>query len=211
MFRHRRGDVNSIWRRLGAVVLLGYSVLAGAADKPPGCPKDDCVTRGPSPYPHIVIGRLIRVGTDEEMRQLYRWAKPGVWKDFPDDEADYLERNRVLLLPLDAKGTPAMVHMSHEEFRRVTFRVGDLVRYTPRMAGSPGGEGRSIYSSLAGCIAILCRAEDAACAERYRTGVFRRSDGVQVDPKHGKPVMGGIVIDPLSLLPKTAEATAARH
>lgn len=208
---YRRKDIFSVGRWIGVLVLLGYSMLATAAGHPPACLVGDCAIRSASAYEHIVIGRLIRVGNDDEMRQLYRWAKSGVWKNFPDDEANYLERNRVLFLPADAKGTPVMLHMSHEEFRRVTFQEGDLVRYTPRVAGSQSSEGPSIYSNLAGCIAILCRAEDKVCAERYRTGVFRRSDGVQVDLKRGKPLAGGFLIDPLSLLPKTTETMSSKQ
>lgn len=196
-------------RQWAVALCLGWSMAAvTAADRPPGCSRGECGLRQAAAYGHIVVGHLLRVATDDEMRKLYRWAKGGAWKGFADDETDYIQRNRVFLLPADAKGTPVMVHMSHEEYRRVPFHEGDLVRYTPRMAGHEGAD-QSIYSTLAGCIAILCRAGDKACSERYRPGVFRRADGIQLDFNTEKPVAGGIVIDPLSLLPKTSSDTVS--
>jgi hypothetical protein len=173
-----------------------------ADSSPPGCKMGDCGIQKAVPYWHIVVAQLAHVATDDEMRKIYRWGKSGPWKNFPDDEADYIARNRVFTLPADSKGTPLMLHMSHEEYRRVAFHEGDLVRYTPRMAGHEGGPAPSIYSSLSGCIMVLCRADDKVCAERYRTGVFRFSDGVQIDSKTQEVVPGGVTIDQLSLLPK---------
>jgi len=181
-------------------------LLAGSS--PPGCRVGDCGIQEAAPYKHIVVARLNHVATDDEMRKIYRWGKSGSWKDFSDDEADYVARNRVFILPADRKGTPLMLHMSHEEYRRVTFNEGDLVRYTPRMAGYQGGETipASIYSTLAGCIMVLCRAEDKACAEQYQIGVFRHRDGVQIDPRTQEVIAGGVTIDQLSLLPVSPKA-----
>lgn len=173
-----------------------------AAGGPPGCERGDCGILQAASYEHIVVGRIRHVATDDEMRRLYRWAKAGPWKDFADDEADYIKRNRVFVLPADAQDTPVMLHMSHEEYGRLTFHAGDLVRYTPRMAGH-AGDGPSIYSALAGCIAVLCRAADTACVGQYRSGVYRRSDGALLDFSSGQVIPGGITIDPLSLLPQT--------
>jgi hypothetical protein len=52
-----------------------------------------------------------------------------------DDEAKCLDRNRLLVLPVDDRGQQ-VVHMSRDEFQRVTFQEGDLVRYTLRMVGN---------------------------------------------------------------------------
>lgn len=194
------------WKRNArALWLLLPFATAMAAGRPPGCERGDCGIRQPAAYEHIVIGHLRHVATDAEMSKLHRWARNGPWKELADDEADYLKRNRVFLMTADERGTPVMLHMSHEEYRRVTFHPGDLVRYTPRMAGHDGSD-QGIYSILAGCMAILCRSEDSACMERYRPGTFRRTDGLQLDFESGRATAGGIVIDPLSLLPKNGNA-----
>jgi hypothetical protein len=199
--------------RAWAVFLTGLCAASVAGASPPGCKVGDCGLRQAAPFAHIVVARLSHVVTDDAMRRLYRWGKAGVWKHLPDDEADYLARNRVLVLPADDKGTPLMLHMSHEEYRRLVFHEGDLVRYTPRLAGlpHPSGPAPSIYSTLSGCIMVLCRAEDSACAAHYRTGVFRHADGVQIDPRTQQPLPGGVTIDPLSLLPKPAPAKAPNN
>lgn len=194
----------------GAIASLLCAGIALAADAPPGCDAADCGIRRAAAYPHLVIGRLVRVASEAEMRALYRWARAGAWKGFGDSEADYLERNRLLILPADDAGTPVWLHMSHEEYRRVTFQSGDLLRYTPRTAGGSDAA-PSIYSALAGCIAILCRAEDRACAQQYRAGVFRRADGVQIDFVTEAPLPAGVTIDPLSLLPRGASAGVSQQ
>lgn len=175
---------------------------------PPGCTVGDCGLRTASAYEYLVIARVGRIATDEEMRRLYGWAKPRIWRDFQDDEADYLRRNRLFVLPADRAGAPVMVHMSHEEFRRVGFEPGDLVRYIPHVRGAHPGADESLYSDLAGCIAVLCRASDPACASQYRTGVFRRADGVELVFRTQQPKPGGVVVDPVSLLPQSKGAGA---
>lgn len=195
-----------------AVWLLSICLASTSHAVPLGCKSGNCgLNQGP--YPNIVVGRLAHIASDDEMHAVYRWAKQGVWQQLADDEADYLDRNRLFVLPVDDHGQPVLVHMSHDEYRRVTFQEGDLVRYTPRMAGNDGAApgNKSIYSSLAGCIAILCRAADQKCQQQYRSGVYRRSDGVQLDARTDKPVKGGITIDPISLLPKSESATNPNH
>jgi hypothetical protein len=205
--------MRGLWSGIARAMLLLSVCLASASHAAPlGCKSGNCgLSEGA--YPNIVVGRLDHIASDDEMHAVYRWAKQGVWKQLLDDEADYLERNRLFVLPADERGQQVLVHMSHDEFRRVTFQEGDLVRYTPRMAGNDGATPgtKSIYSSLAGCIAILCRAEDQKCQQQYRPGVYRRGDGVQLDARTDKPVKGGIAIDPISLLPKSESATNPNH
>ncbi|MDY0013663.1 MAG: hypothetical protein RBS40_12315 [Rhodocyclaceae bacterium] len=182
---------------------FGQATASPSPEHPPGCAIDTCGLRQSTGYEHLIIGPLAGIATNEEMSRLFQWAKPRIWRDFQEDEADYLRRNRLFILPADEAGTPVMVHMSHEEFRRVSFEPGDLVRYIPHIRGAHPGVDESLYSDLAGCIAVLCRASDQACISRYRTGVFRRTDGIQIDFKTGRPQPGGVVIDPVSLLPSS--------
>jgi hypothetical protein len=190
--------------------LYAVMLLANAGETlPPGCP-GDCGLGEVAPYKYIIIGRPLKILNEEEMRRLYRWAKTSVWKDFPDDEADYLARNRVILMPTGVAGKEMLVHMSLVEYQSSVFGTSELVRYTPRMLPETFDEnGRSIHSDLAGCVAVLCSAGDVACAARYHPGVFRRSDGVQMDLQTAVPKNDGIVIDPVSMLPLASE-TAAR-
>jgi hypothetical protein len=182
-----------------------------AESTPPGCSAGDCGLDEIAPYKYIIIGHPLKILDEEEMRRLYRWAKTGVWKDFLDDEADYLARNRVLLMPTDIAGKEILVHMSMVEFQSSVFGTNDLVRYTPRMLPETYDEnGRSIHSDLAGCVAVLCSAGDKACAVLYRPGVFRRSDGIQMDLQTAAPKADGIVIDPVSMQPITDAASSGQ-
>ena len=83
-------------------------------------------------------------------------------------------------------------------------RPGDLIRYSPHRGSyeiPPADPVERAYWSIDGCIAVVCRAEDKACFDRYRQGVFRTSDGVQLSPYTFKPLKHAAAIDPDSLLP----------
>jgi hypothetical protein len=198
-------------RWLCGFFLYAVALLATAGETPPGCPTGNCGLDEIAPYKYIIIGRPLRILDEEEMRRLYRWAKAGVWKDFADDEADYLARNRVLLMPTGITGKEVLVHMSLVEYQSSVFGTNELVRYTPRMLPETFDEnGRSIHSALAGCVAVLCGAGDMVCVARYHSGVFRRSDGAQMDLQTAAPRKDGIVIDPVSMLPLTSDTASPK-
>jgi hypothetical protein len=190
----------------GAILLVFCTVLwmdiAHADETPPGCPAGDCglSESGARPFDAIVLGAPKKVLTLDEMRALYRWAKPRVWRDFPDDEADYLDRNRVVLLPTGAPGKDVLVHMARSDYFPEAYRPGALVRYTPRaMPDTYTPDGRPAHSALAGCVALVCGAGDAACLAEYPTGMFRFNDGIELDPRTKTPLPNGRRIDPVSL------------
>lgn len=205
-------------RIIGRIMLAAFALLAAtnsfAASKPPGCPRGDCGIRNAKPYPHIVIGRLLVVLSDAEMRRLYHWAKANkTWAAFPDSEQNYLERNRVLLISAGKNVSPTLVHMSHEEYRRAPNQIGDYVRYRPRnraaMTQPATPEHEAMFSMLAGCVATLCSPEDSACQKHYPEGMFQAADGVQVSIATGKPLRDGVTIDTMSMLRKAAEPAKA--
>jgi hypothetical protein len=188
-----------------AALFLLLPCLGGAEERiPPGCPVDsgDCglAESGLEPYNVILIGHPLKTLDDDEMRALYRWAKTRMWKDFPDDEADYLERNRVMLMPTGAPGQYVFVHLAKVSHDPEFFIPASLIRYTPRaMPESYTPDGRPIHSVLAGCIAVLCTAGDEACFREYPRGMFRFNDGVELDPANKKVLPHGRIVDPVSL------------
>ncbi|MDR2031681.1 MAG: hypothetical protein LBP86_05390, partial [Azoarcus sp.] len=195
-----------IARRLLAALLL-LPTCTGAAQaggRPPGCPEGsgDCglAESGLTPYNAILIGQPLGTLDDDEMRALYRWAKTRMWKDFPDDEADYLERNRVLLMPTGAPGQYVFVHFARLDHEPRFHTPASLLRYTPRaLPDSFYPDGRPIHSALAGCVAVLCVAGDVPCFGDYLRGRFRFNDGLELDPLAGTPLPNGRRIDPVSL------------
>ncbi|MDR0715872.1 MAG: hypothetical protein LBF50_00440 [Azoarcus sp.] len=185
-------------------LLLPCLGAARAEDIPPNCPagSGDCglAESGLDPYNVILIGHPLKTLDDNEMRALYKWAKARMWKDFPDNEADYLDRNRVMLMPTSAPGKYVFIHLAKVSHDPEFFVPASLIRYTPRaMPESYYPDGRPIHSVLAGCIAVLCTAGDAACFREYPTGMFRFNDGVELDPATKKPLPGGRIVDPVSL------------
>jgi hypothetical protein len=204
-----RPRIPNLFIALGALL---FAVAAPAADRaahdsPPACPVGDCGIAGIQPYDAIVVGHPRKVLSDDEMRALYQWARTRTWRDFADSEADYLERNRVVLLPTGVEGKDVLVHMARVDYDAASYVAGALIRYTPRsMPDTYYPDGRPIHSSLAGCVALLCAADDAACLKEYPRGLFRRQDGVELDPRdetHKTPLAHGRVIDPVSMRVKT--------
>ncbi|GHT87344.1 hypothetical protein AGMMS49543_23140 [Betaproteobacteria bacterium] len=201
----------SVLSALLAAILATHSLFAIAEDDTNGiasvCPAGDCSisASGLKPYDAIVIGHPLKVLSQDEMRVLYRWAKQGAWKDFTDSETDYLERNRVVLLPTGAESKAVLVHMATPDYDDEAYVSGALIRYTPRaMPESYYPDGRPIHSVLAGCVGLVCSAGDNACFKEYPQGMFRFNDGIELDPITKKPFDGGHVIDPVSMREKVA-------
>jgi hypothetical protein len=186
-------------------VLFPAPLRAAAADGvPPACPVDssDCglAAAGLAPYDAILIGQPLKILSTDEMRALYRWAKARAWKDFPDSESDYLERNRVMLMPTGAPGQYVFVHFASVDHEPTFHTPAALMRYTPRsMPESYYPDGRPIHSALAGCVAVLCVAGDDACFGEYLRGMFRFNDGVELDPLAKTPLPNARIVDPVSL------------
>ncbi|MDR2259798.1 MAG: hypothetical protein LBE06_02465 [Azoarcus sp.] len=203
---------NAMLPRLLLVLSLLLPCLDAARAEenvPPGCPKGsgDCglSASGLEPFDAIVVGHPLKILSDDEMRALYRWAKTRMWKDFPDDEADYLARNRVMLLPVDAAGRAVLVHMAVTDYIPEVYLPGALIRYTPRaMPETYYPDGRPVHSVLAGCAGVMCTAGDAACPGDYPRGMFRFNDGVELDPRTRKPLAHGRHIDPISMRERAA-------
>lgn len=183
------------------------SIKISSSRSPPGCPVGDCGLRSSSAYTDLVIGVLQHVYTDDEMRKLYRWGKTSnVWRDFDDDMADFLARNRVLRINVGKSRTPFIFIVSRAEYDGAPPLPGDLVRYVP-LRPHHDAEGRkapSRFSVLSGCIAILCRTTDGPCFKNYEEGFFDKSTGVEINVRTGKAVPSGKVVDPITALPLKA-------
>lgn len=63
--------------------------------------------------------------------------------------------------------------------------------------------GHAALSFLVGCIQVLCRQSDFACAKRYRAGVYAVDTGIPVNVRRLKPLSGTPTIDPVTYVPKS--------
>ncbi len=185
--------------------LFGNFALADSM--PPICAANHCGLFSDGAYPNLVIGKLAHIGTDEEMKQVYQWAKShGYWQNLPNSADPYfhdLKLVTITLPPGQGNGTITVI-MQKEEFNSAPYVVGDLVRYSPHDAVHEAPKGSvdaiTLFHKLSGCVATLCRQGDATCAKSYQDGVFNTTQGIPVSLKTGQEV-DGTRINPLSLLP----------
>lgn len=199
---------------MGVLVLLVAGSWASMAfSSPMNCESDQCGLQVDGAYPDYVIGTLTHIGTDADMKRVFRWAKHhGYWKSLPTSAGPYLKRLQLMTIAPDSSRQAASitVFMPKREFEAAPYHVGALVRY--RSHGQDVDEPENpvalaFFKGLTGCIVTLCSREDKACRHRYKPGVYT-PEGHQVDPDTGEVMAGGVTIDTVSLLPESSEAKA---
>jgi hypothetical protein len=204
-----------------ALVLPGAFLIptSPALAEAPECTSEHCGLLADGAYGNLVIGRLVQVGTDAQMRRLYAWAKAhGYWKSLPSTPEPYLQDVKLIsiALPPSLAEQPVTVFMQADEYAVAPLPVGALVRYSPHGAkhaapANADADGLALYHGLTGCVAVLCGPHDSACANNFWQGVFTKAKGEPVNPHTGAPIVGGEAIDPVSLLPRPTKKTAKSH
>jgi hypothetical protein len=191
------------------LAILSFSMAAAASD-PFDCKQHRCGLPSDGAYTKLVVGTLTAVASKEQSLEVLQVTrKQGWWGDVPDgNEEEYL--NSVAIVAIKSTpSSPVTVMMTPQEFASAPLKPGDLVRYTPHLPGHerPQYEGPHAvqYYALTGCVAVLCNASDRACFKRYRPGIYRLSDGVEVWLDKDEPVPSGARVDPRSLLPVGSE------
>jgi len=181
-----------------------------------GCNTEErCGLPDDGPYPHLVLGTVAAVADAAEAEEIYHWARAqGYWSSLPEDPAAFVKAIQILSLELpSAGGTERMTFlMGRVHFDAIRIAPGDYVRYIPRESYPSGQETPmskktgepDAYRQLYGCIALLCRAEDLLCPARYRSGVYRPTDGAPLDPQTGTVLTQGTHVDPVTYLPVAA-------
>jgi len=171
------------------------------------CDERACAMPAEGSYPHLILGRFTAAASAAQGRTLFAdMRKRGRWQSLPDDPASFSRNLRPVSVRLPDRSMIAVL-MTQEEFGVMAPRPGDLVRYSPHRGSyemPPADPVERAYWSVDGCIAVVCRAEDKACFGRYRQGVFRTSDGMELSPYTFRPLDHAVAIDPDSLLPVDA-------
>lgn len=210
----------SVWPRccaafgavfVGAILLAGGTPLSASAAQLPDCNDGEkCGLMADGPYGSYVIGMLTHIGSDDDLRRVFRWAKQnGYWKLLPNNEESYIRRVKLVTIKYPGPISPleATVFMERSEFESAPYELGDFVRYTPHDGthDTPPDDREAyiLFHGLTGCVAVLCTKGDAACSARYQAGLFSKDTGQQIDPLTGQQKRQGIDIDPISLLPDT--------
>lgn len=207
VFRFDHGDRFARYALLSAFVLVVLAPFAGAADTSL-CSSSNCGLASDGAYPNLVVGRLARVGGESELRQVQGWAMShDYWQALPRDAAPYLRDIRLVTISVPANGgtQDVTLFMQEEEFTSAPLQVGDFVRYAPHDPAHevPKGDadGLALYHGLTGCVALLCRRDDADCVTRYRSGVYTATRGQPVNLASGVVAADGATIDPQTMLP----------
>ena len=197
---------NALWRVFS--LLLAILSPSWAFSSPFDCINQQCGLPVTEAYPHLVLGTVTSVATDSEVGQVYEWAREnGYWSEIPDDRERFIRTMRLVSVTIPGPDGPEdwTLIMGREHFSAIHIAPGDFVRYTPHQTQLAAGQfddpAEAAYWNLYGCIAVLCRAEDAACPARYRPGVFNRDNGVQLDLHSGAPLIGGTRIETGTYLP----------
>lgn len=188
------------------VALCALAAAPTASASPFDCDSDSCGILDEGAYPHLVIGTIDALATPDQAASLLGEARRrGLWSDMPGSP----EAFGAGVLPVSiavAPGRSITMLVGRDELDAVDFKPGDVVRYAPaRWRHEPEVTAGPLapYWRLIGCLAALCRAEDADCAPRHRPGLYRRADGVELN-RSGEPLADGARIDPVTLLPLPA-------
>lgn len=208
-------DIRKPWRGRRASDLLAMLFLASSSlDVGPAlatepfrpCLAEECGTPRQGAFSHFVIGRVAAVATPAQAAQQFdRMRQAGGWHNLPDDPHAFFAAIQPIVI--DAGKRKFLLNTSQAEMHAVPLAEGDLVRYSPHIGDyekPPEDPIAATYFHVDGCIAVLCRAGDDACAARYATGVFATGTGRQLDALNltRAPLPGGMAIDTTSMLPK---------
>ncbi len=183
-----------------AAFVWGICPVTGFAE----CSAPRCDLAADGAYTNVVIGTLVHVGTDAELKHVFHWARAhDYWQSLPDSFSPYLHDVKLVTISPSDQRAPMKVFMARSEYEAAPLVVGDLVRYKPHdgTREAPAEPmAKRLFHGLTGCVATLCSQADASCQSRYRRGVFTPG-GRQVNRKTGNLLADGIRIDPVSLQP----------
>jgi len=193
--------------RAVALIFFGFIPQINAASF--DCSKEQCGLHSKDYYPHFVVGTAKGIATDAQAGSVYRWARNrGYWSAIPDDANRFVKFVKLISIETQGETEPEnfTLLMGLDEYEASPIMPGDLVRYTPHQLTEPVSPiyddvAARTYWDLFGCIAVLCRADDKHCPDRYVQGVYRVTDGIRLSARTGKPLLSDIRIDTGTYLP----------
>ncbi|MHB8921605.1 MAG: hypothetical protein ACYC3N_11345 [Halothiobacillus sp.] len=199
-----------------AASLCAFYALPAVA-QPFDCMHHQCGLLAHESTPDIVVGVVESVATPEQMMSVFHWARAhGYWQKVPANAQDYLDFMQLISISVKGTGTRSVtVSMTREEYNSGPLKPGALVRYAPHdLFGNSAAYRNSIthqdpvkesYWWVLGCVAQLCAPQDDRCLARYQQGRFDWHTGSQLHLETGQAMPHGVVIDPVTLLPKPRE------
>lgn len=196
----------SIASKLYVLFLYGISSIAWGASF--DCERNRCGLKNDGSYPYLVLGSVKKVASDSDADAVFGWAKEnGYWTALPDNQAQFRQSIQMMSVEIPGQGGVEEITllMGREDYDAIAIKAGDLVRYTPHeMNQSSPAFAKATnrpYWNLFGCIAVLCRADDGKCSQRYSTGTFGVVDGIALSSHGDTPEDVTKRIDPITYLP----------
>jgi hypothetical protein len=175
---------------------------AGRA-KPFDCQSNHCGFAIDAPYPNLVVGRIDGIASPLVTRKIYiEGRRLGFLRSFPSDSSAFTK----FIQPISLEITPGhsiTVLVATSEARLMGYKIGQYGRFAPHRGLNEKPRPDDPYWVGVGCVMLLCPdPNDNVCRTRYRSGIYRVSDGIQLNFSGRHVLAGGTKVDRFTMLPK---------
>jgi len=185
------------------VITLFGLISSEARATPFDCSKNRCGIVIDAPYPNLVVGAIDGIASPSQAASMLVSAqKLGLWRLFPADGAAFASEIQPISVSI-APGRSITILAATSETRLSNLKIGQLVRFAPHRGLNEKPRPNDPYWVGVGCVILLCVPDDMACEAFYRPGVYKLSNGAELDATGENVLPGGISIDTFSMRPKT--------
>jgi hypothetical protein len=155
-------------------------------------------------YPNLVVGTVDGGTSPSQAEVLFDQARSaGLWKFMPAGSVAFAKN--IQAIPINVTpGQSLTVRESREEMDSSPVTMGQLVRFSPHRGAYDTPHPGDPYWFTFGCVAVLCSGDDHVCAQGFRPGIYRVTDGAARDNSGRQVVEGAPVIDVMSMRVKTS-------
>lgn len=207
MWHHRSQRLRDVFgpgcQLAACLALAAVLAPASASAAPFDCAHHHCGIAIDGEYPNLVVGTIDGIATPRQAQNIYRQAREqGLWKFLPPGRAAFARHIQVLSIRIPP-GQSITVMESRAEMDTSGVTKGDLVRFSPHRGAYRAPHPGNPYWFTFGCVAVLCGRADHGCRHGYRPGIYRTSDGAELDASGRHVVPGGAVINVTSMRVET--------
>jgi hypothetical protein len=197
----RRGRVRLTGFAFSLAISCGLPTLPAFA-APFDCHGNRCGILLDAPLKEFVVGTIDGVATPAQSAALLARAQAaGFWRLFPPRAPEFSEKIQPISVSF-APGHSITVLAGADETRMLRLRTGEIIRFAPHRGLHEKPRPNDPYWVGIGCVAPLCAPGDTLCASGFHPGLYRLSDGAELDDSGLHALPGGIRIDTMSMRPK---------
>jgi len=190
-----------------SVFLISWAAALAFTPPPAGASPFDCRANRcgiilDAPVKEFVVGTVDGLASPAQTEVLLAHAQAaGLWRLFPAGGPEFSEKIQPISISF-APGHSITVLAGVDETRMLRLQKGELIRYAPHRGLHEKPRPNDPYWAGIGCVAPLCLQADKLCAAGFHAGLYRLSDGAELDESGLRPLPGGVRIDPMSMRPK---------